>query len=162
MNAEDVLMYANKTVQEQVEDLPDEEWDTQGVCGRWSVRDIIAHLTSFELLFVDAASNILDKGASIPTLERYVELGGEKFNQEQVAKRQNLKPHETMAEYSETQAKVRELVKQTPIEMRRKTGILPWYGEEYDLEDLIAYTNYGHKREHCAQIAVFMEALKSE
>ena len=162
MNADDVLTYGHKWVLQHVEDLPEKEWYTQGVCGWWSVRDIIGHLASFELLFVDAANSILDKGASKPTVERFGELGGEKFNKEQVAKRQNLKPREALAEYTEIQAKVRELVKQIPAETRRKTGLLPWYGDEYDLEDLISYTNYGHKREHCAQIAVFKDTLKLE
>ena len=161
MNADDVLMYANKKVLSTIEDLPEEEWYTQGVCGWWSVRDIIGHLASYELLFVDAANSILEPGADTPTIDRLIELGGEKFNQEQVARRQNLKPREVLAEYTESQANVRALVKQIPIETRRTKGISAWYGQEYDLEDLISYTNYGHKREHCAQIAVFRDTLKS-
>ncbi|MFO7664109.1 MAG: hypothetical protein R6X18_16150 [Chloroflexota bacterium] len=35
------------------------------------------------------------------------------------------------------------------------TGFFPHCGAEYDLEDFIAYSFYSHKREHCAQIAVF-------
>lgn len=162
MNADDVLMYANKMVLVQIEDLPEKEWYTDGVCGWWSVRDIIGHLASYELLLMDSANSILKPGAEMPTVERLGALGGEKFNQEQVAKRQNLKPLEVLAEYTETQAQVGELVKQIPVETRRKTGLLPWYGDEYDLEDLIAYSNYGHKREHCAQIAVFRDILKSK
>ena len=161
MNADDVLMYANKQVLDTIEDFPEEEWYTQGVCGWWSLRDIIGHLASFELLFVDAANSILSPVSDMPTFERFGKLGGEKFNHEQVAKRQNLKPREVLAEYTETQAKVRELVKQIPVDTRRTTGFFPWYGEEYDLEDLISYTNYGHKREHCAQIAVFRDTLIS-
>ena len=40
------------------------------------------------------------------------------------------------------------------------TGFLPDYGEEYDLQDYIAYAFYGHKREHSAQIAVFRDGIK--
>lgn len=32
-------------------------------------------------------------------------------------------------------------------------------GPEYDLEDFIVYTSYGHKREHCAQIKLFRKRL---
>jgi hypothetical protein len=45
------------------------------------------------------------------------------------------------------------LIEQIPVESRRRPGILPWYGADYDLEDVIAYMYYGHKREHAAQIA---------
>jgi hypothetical protein len=30
---------------------------------------------------------------------------------------------------------------------------------EYALDDFIVYQYYGHKREHCAQIAVFRDKL---
>lgn len=162
MNADDVLMYANKKVLANIENLPEEEWNTQGVCGWWSVRDIIGHLASYELLFVDAVNSIIDAGVDMPTQERFVTLGGKKFNHEQVAKRQNLKPREVLAEYTETQAKVRELVKLVPVETRRRRGLIPWFRNEYDLEDFISIANYGHKREHCAQIAVFRDTLESK
>jgi hypothetical protein len=45
------------------------------------------------------------------------------------------------------------------LDRRRQNGALPWYGAEYDLEDFIAYSFYGHKREHTAQINVFRDAL---
>ncbi len=41
----------------------------------------------------------------------------------------------------------------------KNSGPLPWYGPEYDLDDFIAYTFYGHKREHSAQIAAFADVL---
>ena len=55
-----------------------------------------------------------------------------------------------------------ELLAQIPYEGRRLNGTLPWYGEEYDLEDFIIYTFYGHKREHSAQIAAFRDQLARE
>ncbi len=41
----------------------------------------------------------------------------------------------------------------------RQTGMLAWYGAEYDLEDYVVYTYYGHKREHCGQIQAFRNHL---
>ncbi len=49
------------------------------------------------------------------------------------------------------------LAAQISAETWEHEGLLPWYGQEYDLEDFIAYTYYGHKREHCGQIAVFRD-----
>jgi len=31
---------------------------------------------------------------------------------------------------------------------------------DYALDDFIVYTNYGHKREHSAQIAAFRDGLR--
>jgi hypothetical protein len=51
-------------------------------------------------------------------------------------------------------------VTQIPADTWVKEGILKWYGAEYDLEDFIVYTFYGHKREHCGQIATFSDRFK--
>jgi hypothetical protein len=39
-------------------------------------------------------------------------------------------------------------------------GLLAWYGAEYDLEDVVAYSQYGHKREHGAQVNVYKDTVK--
>jgi hypothetical protein len=79
-----------------------------------------------------------------------------------VAERQNLTPAETWAEYEGTQGRTMELMANIPVEVRRQKGRLPWYGSEYDLEDFVVYSFYGHKREHMAQINVFLDLLKSK
>ena len=45
---------------------------------------------------------------------------------------------------------------------RRQAGLIDWYGAEYDLEDFLIYSYYGHKREHSAQIEVFKDLLNHE
>jgi hypothetical protein len=60
-------------------------------------------------------------------------------------------------EYKEAHQKVWAAAEQITPEIWEQEGILPWYGQEYDLEDFIVYTYYGHKREHCGQIAVFRD-----
>lgn len=159
MNTDDVLKYGNLKLLGHVEKLPEDEWYTQGVCGWWSVRDIIGHLASFELMFIDIVKSLGESATVGSTLERFRNLGGEKFNHEQVAKRQNHKPTEVLAEYTGAHDLLRELVSKISPETLRTAGLFPWYGEEYDLEDMICYASYGHKREHSAQIAVFLDTL---
>jgi hypothetical protein len=53
-----------------------------------------------------------------------------------------------------------ELAGRLPAESYHQTGLIPWYGAEYDLDDFLVYTYYGHKREHGAQIAVFRDQIK--
>ncbi|MBK7219530.1 MAG: maleylpyruvate isomerase N-terminal domain-containing protein [Candidatus Promineofilum sp.] len=54
MHPVDVLSYGNATVLRAVSDLPAADWDTAGVCGWWSVREIVAHLASFEHILIEA------------------------------------------------------------------------------------------------------------
>jgi hypothetical protein len=153
MNADDVFRYGHHTVLGEIDGLPNGAWETPGVCGDWSSQDVIAHLASYELATGDVFAGLLGEEAG-PTLGLMLSRGGE-FNDSQVAERHGQSPAETVAEYSAAHERAAALLARIPIAQRRQAGLLPWYGAEYDLEDLIAYMSYGHKREHSAQIAHF-------
>jgi hypothetical protein len=159
VNAVDVLKYGNLTVLRTIEGLPEADWRAGGVCGWWSVKDILAHLASFERVLVDVFRSCLNGGPT-PMLDQFTGLPGDEFNAVQVDQRKNKSVREILDEYRTVQARTMELARQIPVEGMRQAGILPWYGMEYDLDDFIAYTFYGHKREHCAQINVFRDAIK--
>jgi hypothetical protein len=84
----------------------------------------------------------------------------EQFNTDEVGRRKALSPAATLEEYQQTYQRAMELARRLPAEDYRQAGKLPWYGAEYDLDDFIAYTFYGHKREHGAQIAVFRDQIQ--
>jgi hypothetical protein len=156
MNALDVLKYGNLTVLRAVDGLPDAEWETPDVCGVWSVKNIVAHLASYELLLLDVLTSF--GGGSTPTLDLIL-AAGDDFNDTQVDQRRRKSPSDTLAEYTSVQEEVMLLAGQIPSETFRTAGMLPWYGMEYSLDDFIVYTSYGHKREHCSQIAVFRDRI---
>ncbi len=160
MHAADVLKYADLTVLRGLRGLPVEDWTTAGVCGRWSVREIIAHLASFEVMLLDVLAIAAgETTAHGPTLRAWLH-DGQQFNDEQVAARAGLSPEETLAGYAAAQAQVMARVAALPAEAFTRAGFLPAYGAEYDLDDFLTYSFYGHKREHTAQIAVFRDALR--
>jgi uncharacterized protein (TIGR03083 family) len=157
MNASDVLKYGQLTLLGTLEGLPDPAWTEPGACGDWSVKDIVAHLASYELALVDILTG-LTGGGPTPTLDRFL-ADGAAFNDAEVARRAGQSPAETLAELNTAHARVMALIDRVPLEARRQPGILPWYGADYDLEDVIGYMYYGHKREHGAQIAVVRDRL---
>jgi len=160
MHPVDVLKYGNQTVLRVVEGLPSADWTTAGVCGWWSVREIIAHLASFEHILSEALE--IAGGARDgygPTLRAWFR-NGQTFNDEQVAARAALSPEETLANYAATQAQTMALAAALPSQAWLQTGFLRAYGPEYDPQDFITYALYGHKREHAAQIAVYRDAIK--
>ena len=53
MNAIDILKYGQQTVLHTIDEFPDSAWETPGACGVWSVKDIIAHLASYEQVLID-------------------------------------------------------------------------------------------------------------
>ena len=85
MNAVDILKYGHLTVLQTLDGFPESAWDTPGACGTWSVKDIIAHLASYELVLVDVLTTLRGSG-STPVLNRFLELGGQ-FNDAEVSSR---------------------------------------------------------------------------
>lgn len=158
MNASDVLQYGHDFVMRNL-DLPMEHWDTPNVCGVWSVKDIIAHLASFEYVLVEVLTSFVGKGPT-PYLEQ-VTGNPQEFNDFQVGIRTDRGPAAVLAEYEGKVAETLGLITEIPAEVLRRAGTLPWYGAEYALDDYIVYQFYGHKREHTSQINVFKDALKA-
>lgn len=157
MNASDILKYGHGTVLQTIEGFPESAWETPGACGVWSVKDIIAHLASYEHVLVDVLSTFVG-GSHTPYLNKFTDPGVN-FNDSEVAARKGKSVKEVLDEYNDTHAQVMSMVSRIPVETLRQAGTIPWYGIEYALDDYIVYAFYGHKREHSAQIAAFRDHL---
>ena len=160
MNAHDVLMYGHRWVHKHVDDLSENQWLAPNVCGVWSVKDIIAHLASFEWVLLDVFFACLAESET-PNLDQFKAVDGDTFNAKQVGARKDKSPREILQEYDDAYQQVMQVLPRLSENDLRQPGSIPWYGNEYSIDDLIVYQYYGHKREHCAQIAVFRDTLKS-
>jgi uncharacterized damage-inducible protein DinB len=159
MNAVDILRYGQQTVLHAIEDIARDEWDLAGACGVWSMKDILAHLASYERVLEDILGSILGAGAT-QYLERF--QAGAQFNDSEVEARRAAPVQEVLEELATAHTRSMALLERIPEERRRQPGTLPWYGVEYALDDLLVYMYYGHKREHSAQIAAFRDQLTAE
>ena len=157
MNASDILKYGQGTVLQTIESFPESAWETPGACGVWSVKDIIAHLASYEHVLVDVLSTFVSSGPT-PYLSKFTDPDNN-FNNTEVAARKGKTVREVLGEFNDTHAQVMSLSARIPVETFRQAGTIPWYGLEYALDDYIVYAYYGHKREHSAQIAAFRDHL---
>jgi hypothetical protein len=156
MNPQDILKYGHLTVLKTVETFPREQFDTPGAVGYWSVKDVVAHLASYELVLVEVLQNILGP-CPTPLVDEFM-ADGQAFNDRQVdVLRKDRTMQQAFDEYRSAYENMAELAKQLPPDAWRQMGILPWYGAEYDLEDFIIYTYYGHKREHSGQIQTWRD-----
>lgn len=157
MNTVDILYYGDQTLKHSLEGLNESDWLTAGVCGVWSVKDLMAHLADYEDWHVEVLGSFLGQDGNwhLQQLEEH----GDRYNDVQVERRQDLTTGEVLQEYRQNHEKVIELAGQIEDEVYRENGTLPWYGAEYCLNDFLVYTSYGHKREHSAQINVFRDSL---
>jgi hypothetical protein len=158
MNALDMLKYGDRTLMNAVKGLPETDWEIPEALGYWSVKNIIAHMTSFEIFLAQVLSTFLGED-SIPLFEEMKQYG-DGFNDEQANRRQGYSVGEQLDEYKQTHRQVIELAAQIPAETYRQNGTIPWYGKDYCLDDFIVYTNYAHKREHAGHIDVFRDRLE--
>jgi uncharacterized damage-inducible protein DinB len=157
MNATDILKYGQQVVLQAVEGFPETAWEKPGACGVWSVKDIIAHLASYEEVLVDVLAGLVGRHPT-PYLDTFTKLGG-RFNDTEVEKRNGRTVREILDEFNDAHAQVMTLAARIRPEVFRQAGTLPWYGMEYSLDDVLVYMYYGHKREHSAQIDAFRNRL---
>jgi hypothetical protein len=153
MNARDVLTYGHFTLLGSIDGLTPEDAAAPGACGVWSIKQLIAHLGTYEAVFADVLAADLGATAT-PRLDRFLELG-EDFNDITVAERDAMTFDQSLAEYTSCYEDAMASLARIAPERLRELGTLPWYGLEYALDDLIVYQQYGHKREHAGQIGVF-------
>jgi uncharacterized protein (TIGR03083 family) len=171
MNITNLLDSGHGLVLAVIEGLPEADWQTPGVCGAWSTKDVLAHLIAYEWLVVDVLGSYLGGGPA-PYLDAFkrdvFKPAGEDFNDLQVAQRKDRTVAEVLAEFHAAHKRVMALIRQIPPEVISRPGTLPWdgmepwVGMEYALDDYIVHLPYGHKREHSAHIAAFRERRKRD
>ena len=157
MNAHDILYYGNRTLMESLDRVPQEERLTPGLIGWWSARETMAHLAIFEAGLVQLLESFL--GGPFPDL--ISDMNSAK-NDELVGRKKDKTFDELLLEYQAGRARSLELVAQLSPEKLREVGTIPWYGDEYSLEDFIVYTFYGHAREHAARFDAFADQLEKK
>lgn len=156
MNAHDILFYGDRTLMASLDRVPEQERMTPGLIGWWSARDTMAHLAIFEEGLVQLLESFL--GGPFPEMLSNMDS---RKNDELVAQRKDKTFDELLQSYKMSRARVLELIKQIPPETLRRTGTIPWYGDEYSLDDFIVYTFYGHAREHAARFDAFADQLEA-
>jgi uncharacterized damage-inducible protein DinB len=160
MNAINVLESGHQTVLQAIDSITGIDWERPGISGAWSVKDVLAHLTAYEHVLIDALYT-LRGGKTTPSLDRWLKDTGA-FNQHEVNLRRCDSIHDILSEYQEAYNEAISQIVHVPQEKLRQSGTLPWYGAEYDAEDFITYISYGHKREHAAQIMAYCDLLHKE
>ncbi|HEV2655243.1 MAG TPA: DinB family protein [Ktedonobacteraceae bacterium] len=152
MNVASQLEQNHLLVLQVIDDLPELEWDIPGVCGAWSVKDVMAHLSAYEEVLVDVFATFLTDEPT-PHLAKFIDKSID-FNKSEIEARQYRTAQQVMDEYEEAQLQSSDLLAQIPQEKILQKGTLPWYGNERSLADLI--NNFcAHTQEHCAQIKAF-------
>jgi uncharacterized damage-inducible protein DinB len=152
VNATELLDNSHLMVIQALDDLPETEWDIPNVCGEWSIKEIVAHLASYEHALVDALNTF--RGAEPTPYIINLLQNGTAFNAQEVEKRRYDTAQHILDEYNDTQVQTTSMLAQIPAEKVSQVGTMPWYHKDRSLDDLITML-YNHTREHCMQITAF-------
>ncbi len=162
MNAKDILHYGQQTLKQALEGISDEDAENGFVTSMWNVHDVVGHLAAYEHVLEEVMSNkLMPSELDTPYLKEFTTMKPQEFNNHHYEKRKNLSYSEVLAEQQSAHDHIMSMIFQFTPDMLTKTGTLPWYGNQYSLEDFIVYHDYGHKREHSAQIRQFKKYLKA-
>ena len=162
MNARNVVKYGNLHLLDAIKDIDEKDWEKVGATPEWSMKDILSHLTSYEHFLVDALHSV---GKSESEFGLYLvamtkEGSQETFNEDQVKARRGKSYKEILDEYTKANEEADGLLSKMSSELLAKTGTIPWYGNDYSLDDFIVYANYGHKESDVSRINAFKDQLK--
>ena len=122
MNVLDILRHGHETVKTAVAELPNNEWYVPGVCGHWSVKDIVAHLASFEQLLVEVAQSVQQTNPPTPMLDHLL-TNEAQFNDLEVEKRHDHTLETIWAEYETAHQTAVDLLSQIPAKQFRQNGL---------------------------------------
>lgn len=154
MNTVQMLENSHVKVIEAVDDLAEAAWDKPGACGEWSVKDVIAHLASYERVIIDVLKTFSGDEPT-PYVLRFFDDNNE-FNNSQVESRKYNTAQQVLNEYNEAQVLSASLLAQIPAAKVQQVGTIPWYNQECCLADFINVA-YTHTVEHCDQIIRFRQ-----
>lgn len=154
MNIIETLDTCHLNLLQVIDDLPESLWDLPNVCDTWSVKDLLAHLTSYELLLIDVLRAAQGQTPT-PLLSRYF-AGQETFNAEEVAHHAYDTAQQVEDAYHNAQINSTSLLAELSTDLLRKPGIVPTLGAERTLTDFIAMICQ-HTDAHRAQIAAFRD-----
>jgi uncharacterized protein (TIGR03083 family) len=152
MNAAEQLENSHVLAIQALDDLRNVDWDIPNACGTWSVKDVVAHLASYEHLLLDVLHTFLGDASDAPYLSEYAK-NSQAFNDAEVAKRAYHTAQQVVDEYEETHAEAVSLLEQMPVEKLSEKGTMPW-NKERSLNDLVASLS-NHTQRHCDEIIAF-------
>jgi len=154
MHINDIFENGHNRVMNTIEGISNQQAENPTVCGVWSVKDIMIHLMVIEQALGDLLASL--QGKAKDTLLLHDMIYDPNFNDRKVRENQYKSFPMIVKEYELAHERAARLLRTFPDDLRLMAGVIGWYGDLYDLDDFIAYTYYGHKIEHCAQIAIFI------
>jgi hypothetical protein len=154
-----LLEYGQQVLTKNTDGIDADSWEKPGMLGVWTAKELLSHLTIFELVLRDVLRTFVAQDLETPYLDGQLKAGCEPFGEVQIKLRRRSTVETIQAELVAANEEVKALAAMVDPKIMAQAGTLPWYGSDYALEDYIVYSNYGHKIEHATQFELFRNSL---
>jgi uncharacterized protein (TIGR03083 family) len=152
VNPVDVLRYGQADLDGLIDRFRPDDWEAIAL-GVWTTKDLIGHLGAFEVRFADILALFLGESPDTDLTRKDPAT----FNDDQAAVRRDWSVDAVVNELREGSRRVADRAARISPERWTEVGTIPWYGPQYALDDLLVYSMYGHKREHCPQLEAVLD-----
>jgi uncharacterized protein (TIGR03083 family) len=152
VNPVDVLRYGQADLDGLIDRFRPDDWEAIAL-GVWTTKDLIGHLGAFEVRFADILALFLGESPDTDLTRKDPAT----FNDDQAAVRRDWSVDAVVSELREGSRRVADRAARVSPERWTEVGTIPWYGPQYSLDDLLVYSMYGHKREHCPQLEAVLD-----
>ena len=154
MNVHAILKQAYKRIHDVVDPLEEADWDLAEVCGVWSTKQVVGHLTGWALYLEEFLAPHAGLEGTTVYLDDFRQLGEDGYNAKHGTPAADQSVAQVRAAYDDVWSRLLRLATQVTAERWRQTGTLSW-DPDGSLEDFVVYAYYGHHTEHAAQIEEF-------
>jgi uncharacterized damage-inducible protein DinB len=128
-----------------IKDLPDDLLDQKGVVGEWSIKNVLAHLVSWERAVTDFLPERIATGVR-PAIFAVIGPDEDGWNAQQVALREHLTPQEQLGEFERTRQALLQVLRDTGEETLNREH--PWPEWQGTVAGYILDSVGGHESEH--------------
>jgi len=160
MNIPTILKHGHENLLTAIARVPSADLTTEGVCGVWSVKDIIAHLASIEHTLAEVLQHHLGRELDTPYFNVMCKLGREGFNTKMTTIHDDQTFDAVLADYKRGYESVQQVLAQMSDELLNQPGLGAYEYDGFSLNTFMVVSIYGHKREHTEQIVRFCATQK--
>jgi uncharacterized protein (TIGR03083 family) len=134
-------------LQQSIDGLTDEQLTQPGTMDEWSIRDVLAHITTWEEQTLEHLPTIMSGGRT----PKYVTYGGiDAFNAMMTEKKRGLSLAEIRRQMNATHARLLDLIRSAPADQ---------LNHETRARRRLRWDTFNHYAEHAKAIHVWRESL---
>lgn len=133
------------TLVDAIQDLPDSVLNQKGLVGEWSIKNVLAHLNSWERVVVQALPERLATGVT-PKILSESSADEDGWNAQQISSSEHLTPREQLAQFQQTRQQLLQLIRDIGEDGLQRQH--PWPSWQGTVAEYILAAIEEHEREH--------------